>query len=130
MTDLVLVDSELFIHAGRGITQAGQYLDSLTKQYVVALSLITRMELIVGCRSKQDLAENNRFLARYRTIGIDGAVTDKASALLRKYRLSHGLMIPDSLIAATAICWNVPLTSKNRRHFHYINSLEFLIYPQ
>ena len=49
--------------------------------------------------------------------------------LLREYRLSHGLLIPDSLIAATAIEMDSSLISKNQKDFRFIESLRLLSYP-
>jgi hypothetical protein len=38
--------------------------------------------------------------------------------------LSHGLLIPDALIAATALEFNLTLCTKNIRHFQMIPDLE------
>jgi len=48
---------------------------------------------------------------------------------LRSYRLSHGLVIPDSLIAATAIVLNYPFITKNQRDYRFIQGLNLLPYP-
>jgi hypothetical protein len=42
---------------------------------------------------------------------------------MRRYRLSHGLLLPDALIAATAIEYDVTLYTKNVRHFQMIPGL-------
>jgi predicted nucleic acid-binding protein len=46
-------------------------------------------------------------------IPVDQAVSDAAVDLLRSYRLIHGLLIADSLIAATEIVENCPLITIN-----------------
>jgi predicted nucleic acid-binding protein len=46
--------------------------------------------------------------------------------LVKKYRLSHGLLIPDALIAASALSWDIPLATKNRRDFCYIEALRLV----
>jgi predicted nucleic acid-binding protein len=43
--------------------------------------------------------------------------------LLRQYRLSHGLLIIDALIAATALAHGETLYTKNVRHFRMIPGL-------
>lgn len=53
----------------------------------------------------------------------------KALPLLQQYRLSHGLLIADALIAATAIETKFPLISKNQRHYRFIENLQLLPYP-
>ncbi|WP_245536663.1 PIN domain-containing protein [Thiothrix nivea] len=49
--------------------------------------------------------------------------------LLQQYRLSHGLLIPDGLIAATAIEAGIPLISKNQKDYRFIQELQLLPYP-
>ena len=62
-------------------------------------------------------------------IAVNEATSEKADELLREYRLSHGLLIAGSLIAATAIIWNCPLASKNQRDYRFIAELNLLLYP-
>lgn len=42
---------------------------------------------------------------------------------MRKYSKSHGLGIPDALIAATAIIEELPLLTLNVKDFRYIDTL-------
>ena len=42
------------------------------------------------------------------------------------YFLSHGLLIPDALIAATALEQGLALYTKNLRHFQVIASLTLI----
>ncbi len=49
--------------------------------------------------------------------------------LLREFRSSHGLLIADALIAATAIVEDVPFISKNQRDYRFIDELDLLPYP-
>ncbi len=57
-------------------------------------------------------------------------VWDIGVSLLRSYRLSHGLLIADALIAATALALDRPLVTKNQRDFHFIEGIHLLAYPQ
>ncbi|WP_196527378.1 type II toxin-antitoxin system VapC family toxin [Nostoc commune] len=95
----------------------------------LAISIITQMELMVGCRNKAELQTLENFLKHFYIIKIDQAVSDTAVDLLRSYRLSHNLAIPDSLIAATAIVWNYPFITKNQRDYRFIQGLNLLPYP-
>ncbi len=125
---LTVVDTDILIDAGRGIPQAVDYLDSLEQQSRLAISIVTQMELIVGCRNKAELRDLERFLKRFYLLKIDEMTSDKAVDLLRQYRLSHGLLIADGLIAATAISLNYPLASKNQRDYRFIEDLQLLPY--
>jgi predicted nucleic acid-binding protein len=44
--------------------------------------------------------------------------------------LSHGLLIADALIAATALYGDQSLISKNQRDYRFITGLQLLSYPQ
>jgi predicted nucleic acid-binding protein len=44
--------------------------------------------------------------------------------------LSHGLLIADALIAATAMRLEQPLVSENQRDYRFIDSLDLLSYPE
>jgi predicted nucleic acid-binding protein len=54
---------------------------------------------------------------------ITPLVSQVARDLVKTLCLSHGLMIPDALIAATALSLGLPLYTKNVRHFQMIPSL-------
>ncbi len=67
-------------------------------------------------------------LKRFRVIRLDEQISDKTVHLLRQYRLSHGLAIPDALIAATAITLNQNFITKNQRDYRFIKELQLLAY--
>ena len=87
------------------------------------------MELLVGSRNKREQDDIEEFLSRFQIIKITGSASDMAVELLRRYRLSHGLLIADALIAATAVVFNAPLISKNQRDYKFIAGLDLLAYP-
>ena len=61
------------------------------------------MELIVGCRNKAELRELDELLKIFQIVKLTSQISDRAVSLLRQYRLSHGLLLADALIAATAL---------------------------
>ncbi|MEH2292382.1 type II toxin-antitoxin system VapC family toxin [Nostoc sp.] len=129
MTNSTIVDSDILIDAGRGILEAVKYLPNRKASSGLAISIITQMELMVGCANKAELQTLENFLKQFYIIKIDQAISDTAVDLLRSYRLSHGLLIADSLIAATAIVWNYPFITKNQRDYRFIQGLNLLPYP-
>lgn len=88
------------------------------------------MELIIGCRDKNELRSLDHFLERFQIISVSEQVSDKAIDLLKQYRLSHGLQIADALIAATAIDTDIQLISKSQRDYRFIEALRLLPYPK
>lgn len=129
MTNSTIVDTDILIDSGRGVSEAVNCLQNLKSSSGLAISTVTQMELIVGCANKAELKTLENFLKQFYIIKIDLAVSDKAVELLRLYRLSHGLLIADSIIAATAIVWNYPFITKNQRDYRFIQGLNLLPYP-
>ena len=83
-----------------------------------------------GCRNKAEFGVVEQFLLRFQVIKLDELTSDIGVDLLRRYRLSHGLLIADALIAATAMSLNHPLVTKNQRGYRFIEDLHLLAYPQ
>ena len=129
MDNLLVVDTDILIDAGRNVGEAVNYLLEAENHSTLAISTITQMELMIGCQSKTELRALDRFLARFRIIKLNDAIADTAITLLRQYRLSHGLLIADALIAATALSIVEPLVTKNQRDYRFISGLSLLSYP-
>lgn len=125
----ILVDTDVLIDVGLGVETARAHLEQLRQNADLAVSAVTQMELVVGCRNKLELRSLDRFLEQFEVINLSEAVSQTAVRLLRRYRLSHGLLIPDALIAATAVELDVPLSSKNQRDYRFIEELDLLSYP-
>lgn len=70
-----------------------------------------------------------KFLKRFQILQITEQISDYAANLLKQYFLSHGLLIADGLIAATAIVHNEAFITKNQRDFRFITGLNLLPYP-
>lgn len=129
MVKAIVIDTDILIDTSRGVEYAIDFLSDLESQFELSISVVTQMELIVGCRNKAELHNLAKFLKRFRVIKLDRNISDQTVSLLTEYRLSHGLLIPDALIAATAITWTYPLVSKNQRDYRFITDLDLMPYP-
>lgn len=129
MPDSALIDTDVLIDVARGAAVAVACLERLEEQGQPAISVVTEMELIVGCRNKRELRSLERFLARFRIVPLNPQISSTAVELLRRYRLSHGLLIADALIAATALFLGIPLLTKNRRDYQFISGLQLQEHP-
>jgi predicted nucleic acid-binding protein len=129
VADFTVVDTDILIDAGRGVGEAVACLLSVERRSSLAASVVTQMELFVGCRNKTELRQVGKFLQRFLLLKLTESVSDVAVDLLRQYRLSHGLLIADSLIAATALVHGAPFISKNQRDYQFITGLNLLAYP-
>lgn len=130
MAEVVLVDSDVLIDIGRKVEEAVACLDQIERHSSPAVSAVTHMELIVGCRNKTELRKLDRFLGRFQAVSLTEAISDRSLQLLRRYRLSHGLLIADAVIAATALALEMPLVTKNQRDYRFIENLLLLPYPR
>jgi predicted nucleic acid-binding protein len=73
-----------------------------------------------------DLSRGNTEAANFidaTFIYLSPPISIKAYELMLAYSKSHGLTIPDALIAATAITQGLELATDNERHFSMISEL-------
>ena len=129
MNDLVIVDTDVLIDTSRGISEAIACLKQIEQQSKLAISVVSQMELIIGCRNKRELQALEKFLLRFQIIKLSSQISETTVDLLSQYRLSHGLLIADALIAATALTLSEPMVSKNQRDYRFIEGLNLLPYP-
>jgi predicted nucleic acid-binding protein len=78
--------------------------------------------------AKPGLRESERqeievLLARFRMISVDDAIAEKYWVLLKKYE-SQGLHQADAIVSATAWEKNLPLLTRNQKHFRFISEIE------
>jgi predicted nucleic acid-binding protein len=126
---MTLIDTDILIDTALQVSEAVHCLDELEDSSELAISVVTQMELIVGCRNKTELRKMEQFLERFQVVPLNEHITATAVLLLQKYYLSHGLLIPDAMIAATAIELGVDFVSKNQRDYRFIENLNLLSYP-
>jgi predicted nucleic acid-binding protein len=119
-----LIDTDVLIDAARGYPEASAFLREQHQTFRIQISIVSAMELVVGSRNSSELSETKRFLEPVRIIPVDPNISDSAYDLIQTFTLSHGLMIPDALIAATALENGLTLLTKNTRHFQMIPKLD------
>jgi len=90
----------------------------------IAVSAVTVMELYYGARNKAELKMIKRNLSSIQIFHIVEEISITASELIERYAKSHGLQIPDALIAATSIIQNIQLYTSNTRDFKFIENIE------
>ena len=123
-TERVILDSDVLIDLARGETRAIDLVDVIIRWGDrPAISIVTEMELYLGARTKGEQRSIAQLLQRFRVLAISEMVSIRARNLVLRYGMSHGLTIPDALIAATAIASRTLLLTQNLRHFSYLPRL-------
>ncbi len=89
----------------------------------ISISIVTAMELYYGALNKVELNKIKRHLSSIRIFHIDEETSIIASGLIEKYAKSHGLQIPDALIAATSLNHSLKLYTCNKKDFVFIQKI-------
>ncbi len=117
----LMIDTDVFIRIFRGDAALKAKIDALAAD--AAINTIVYLELIQGTQNEQQLRDTEAYLMRFTLLSLTPAVSIKAIELVRIYARTHGLRLPDSLIAATCIEENLPLLTFNVKHFRSIQGL-------
>ena len=120
---MVLCDTDIFIEAFKNSTLATDLLGRIGFDNI-ALSAITLMELYFGALNKRELFKIKSRLQKLEVVDLDKEITGAAVNLVEKYAKSHGLHIPDALIASTAICSGMELLTFNLKDFRFIEGIK------
>jgi predicted nucleic acid-binding protein len=120
---LVLCDTNVFIHWFSNNQSTIQVLNSIGLENIVIPS-ITVMELMQGAENKQELFLLKKKLKNYNIIHFDQKASQISLELIEKYKLSNNLLIPDAIIAATALAYNLVLFTYNVKDFNFIPGLK------
>ena len=120
---MIILDTNIIIELLKGNTETKELLKNINEENF-AISIITSMELYYGAINKRELNKIKKFLKSFNLLVINEEISKIALELIEKYSKSHGLEIPDALIAATSIYYDVPLLTYNKKDFKYIETLQ------
>ncbi|MEW5940832.1 MAG: PIN domain-containing protein, partial [Chloroflexota bacterium] len=79
--------------------------------------------------NKTELRNIDHLLVRFIVVPLNEKISETAIELIRRYRLSHGLLIADAFIAATALSIDSDFVTRNQRDYRFISGLKLLTYP-
>jgi predicted nucleic acid-binding protein len=124
-TRLVLCDTDIWIEYFRKNIPVIQQLDEIGIQNLYA-SVITKAELQQWANNKEKLLRINKTLDKIPFIDIELHISQRFSNLFEKYFLEFGSQIPDTIIAATAIEYDIELFTLNRKHYKFYSDLKLI----
>lgn len=114
-----LCDTTVFIGYLRGDAEISAYLNNQQP----SCSIITAAELLQGVENKRDQLVVQKILRRVLVLPVTAVIGERMLGLIGSFHLSHGLAIPDGLIAATALAHNLTLVTHNVKHFSFLPGL-------
>ena len=122
---IYLCDTCILIDYLKGVVDIQQKLSKDRKQGL-GMSSVTYMELMVGALNKREAGIIKKAFSDFEIVEISEAISTRARNLVENYAKSHGLLIPDALIAASALELQIPLSTANIRDFRFIPDLSLV----
>jgi predicted nucleic acid-binding protein len=120
---MILCDTNILIEFYKNNSQIVQELREIG-QSQLAVSSVTQAELYFGALNKAELKKIKQHLSLLTQYPLDVSVSVLFLQLMESYSLSHKISLPDALIAATALVYNLELYTLNAKDFQFISNLK------
>ena len=102
---------------------AEKYIDSLLLKSPPVISAITEIELLCWkTTSKKDIQVLQSFISDSFVIELEQTIKNKTAEI----RKTSNIKLPDAIIAATAILYDLELVSRNTKDFKNIKGLSLI----
>jgi tRNA(fMet)-specific endonuclease VapC len=124
MADYLLCDTCTIIDFINGRSETLH--DLLAKDVKLFVNSIIEMELLQGARNKNELRVIEKKLRSFRLVMMQQEIFDLATDYVRTYRLSHSLALPDAVIGATAIYYQIPFYTYNTKDFKFLPDIQLV----
>lgn len=112
-----VIDTNVLIDHLRGVASARDVLLNLLESgNVPAVSTITVAEIEAGIRESERRSVET-LLQKIPILDLDAEIARIGGRFRRQYGRSHGVLLPDALIAATAVKHTGTLYTLNRKHY-------------
>lgn len=112
-----LIDTDIAIDHFHGNRAALDYFaENIAAGQVLAISVVTLAELYGGMRP-DERERTARLLELFVALDVTPIIAVKAGDYLNQFRRSHNLELGDALIAATALHHDIPVITRNTKHY-------------
>jgi len=122
--EIILCDTNIFIHWFAGNININNILINQIGLKYVGMPAIVYMELLQGMGNKDELNIMQKRISKFHIFEITKNISLRTREFIKKYSLSNSLQIPDALIAATAVEYNLELFTYNLKDFKYIPEIK------
>jgi predicted nucleic acid-binding protein len=117
-----VLDTDIVVDFLRGFSPAMSWFANVSDTDLTVPGFVA-MELIQGCKNREDQSRVERLLRPYTVVWPSAAECNAALDTLSRFHLSHSLGILDSLIGHMAVALNAPLCTFNAKHYAVIPGL-------
>jgi predicted nucleic acid-binding protein len=122
----VCLDTSVLIEYFRKKDKSKTLLYLLEKNYRFAVSTITEYEIYAGCTEVQEFFWYNIF-KNFTLFKFDSGAAITSGMIYKQLKAENKLIeSPDIFIAATAMKYNLPLATLNKKHFERIEGLKLI----
>ena len=102
---------------------AEAFIDAILQQFQPAISVITEMELLCWkTAAENDIVVLHGFTSDALVFELEQIIKLKTIELRR----AHTIKLPDAIIAATALVYDLTLLTRNEKDFRHIPNLQLL----
>lgn len=115
-----LIDTNVFSEIFKGNRDVTDFVEGID----ALIDMTVYIECIQGSKSNAEKTSIKNYLATFAMFLLTAEVSELAIRLIDQYSNSHGLFLPDALIAATALENDLLIVTYNTKDFQFIDSLE------
>lgn len=117
-----LLDTNILSKIFYGNADVKNFVDNL----IVGVETVVYIECLQGSISNSDKRRIKHSLQSLEFYPLTNDIARKAIELIEAYSNSHGLLLADALIAATALEYGLTLITYNTKHFQFVKGLKLL----
>lgn len=125
MTDCI-VDTCIFIDISRNKTEAINWLQKKSNMSI-GISGFTLFEMLEGARNKTEMETIKSEFKNIPIYWLNEDEFNESIEIYSKMKLTFGVDVIDTIIAMTAIKFNIPLITLNKKHFSNFKDLQIII---
>jgi tRNA(fMet)-specific endonuclease VapC len=118
----VICDTNIFISLFRNIPTTIEKLEAIGSENVLIPS-VSVMELYRGMLNKKDMSLMQKKISQYNILRFNEDVSKLAIELVNQFKLSNNLQIPDAIIGAMGIVYNIELFTYSTKDFKFLPNI-------
>jgi predicted nucleic acid-binding protein len=117
-----LIDTNLFVAIFKGNAELKKMVESVNS----SLDATVYIECLQGSKANREKEIVRNYLSHFAIFYHTPDISKRTVALIDEYSNSRGLMLPDALIAATCLEYELTLITYNIADFEFIKNLKCL----